>query len=240
MRSACGARRAPAFRAPTPGQQYLYNVSQGPNLDPAIARSVNVHGQLPSISPIATLLGGEALEPETSVNLSLGLVLQPTPGFSISLDAYRIDIDGRLGLSKSFNLANPLDVTPEQLARIRSSGEPFATEFTNVEFFTNNFDTRTTGVDLVGNWLGRAGPGQLAVTWATNYNRSKYRRYDPTLLNEDARRKFLRSVSTRRKPPVGRLCVAQVELHCARPALRRVDLHRGEQSRSYPPRLSST
>jgi iron complex outermembrane recepter protein len=182
------------FRAPTPGQQYLYNISQGPNLNPAIPLSVITSGQLPPTSPIAMLLGATPLRPEKSVNLSLGLVLQPAPGVAITLDAYQVDIDDRFGVSKAFNLDNPADVTPAQLAQIRASDEPFAAELSYISFFINNFDTRTTGIDLVGAWRGAAGPGQLALTWATNYNESKYRDYDPALLSEHARVAFLRSV----------------------------------------------
>ena len=65
------------FRAPTPGQQYLQNVAQNPNLNPAFARSVDVRAVLPSNSVAAGIFGGRALKPEESVNLSLGLVLQP-------------------------------------------------------------------------------------------------------------------------------------------------------------------
>lgn len=190
LRGAAGT----GFRAPTPGQQNLYNVAQGPNFNPALARSVNISGQVPATSPIAVLLGGQPLTPEKSANLGVGIVLQPLRGFSATVDAYRIDVDDRFGLSKAFNLGNSTDVTPAQLAFIRNSGEPFATELTDVSFFTNNFDTRTLGVDVVVTWHGRAGPGQLGLEWAGNYNRSKYRDYDPALFSADARLKFLRAV----------------------------------------------
>lgn len=176
------------FRAPTPGQQYLQNIGQNPNLDPLIPRSVDVRAQLPSNSQAAALFGGRPLEPETSVNLSAGLVLQPVPGLSVTLDAYRIDVDDRIGLSSDFEL------TDAQRAQLVAANVPLANELTHVRFYTNSFDTRTTGVDLVGNWRLPAGPGRLVLTWAGNYNRTRYRRFDPALLNEPTRVGFLRTL----------------------------------------------
>jgi iron complex outermembrane recepter protein len=173
------------FRAPTPGQQYLQNVSQNPNLDPAIPRSVDVRAQLPSNSVAAALFGGVALKPEESVNASLGVVLQPLPGLSISLDAYQIDIDDRIGLSTDFEL------TGAQRAELAAVDVPLASELTHVRFYTNSFDTRTRGVDLVAAWRHEAGPGRLGLTWASNYNETQFRSYDPALFNEPTRVAFL-------------------------------------------------
>jgi iron complex outermembrane recepter protein len=173
------------FRAPTPGQQYLQNVSQNPNLDPLIARSVDVRAQLPSNSIAAALSGGEALRPEESVNFSLGMVLQPAEGLSITLDAYRIDIDDRIGLSTDFELTNA------QRAELAAIGVPLANELTHVRFYTNSFDTRTEGVDLVAAWRGAVGPGRLGLTLAGNYNDTEFKRFDPALFNEPTRVAFL-------------------------------------------------
>ncbi len=71
---------------------------------------MDVRAQLPSNSVAAALFGGKALTPEESVNLSLGVVLQPFAGASVTLDAYRIDVDDRIGLSTAFEL------TPAQRA----------------------------------------------------------------------------------------------------------------------------
>jgi iron complex outermembrane receptor protein len=173
------------FRAPTPGQQYLQNVSQNPNLDPNIPRSVDVRAQLPSNSVAATLFGGVALKPEESVNFSLGVVLQPLPGLSLTLDAYQIDIDDRIGLSTDFELTNA------QRAELAAIDVPLATELTHVRFYTNSFDTRTRGVDVVAAWRHAAGPGRLSLTWASNYNETEFKSYDPALFNEPTRVAFL-------------------------------------------------
>lgn len=173
------------FRAPTPGQQYLQNVSQNPNLDPTIPRSVDVRAQLPSNSVAAGLYGGLALKPEESVNFSLGVVLQPFDGWSVTLDAYQIDIDDRIGLSTDFELTNA------QRAQLVAIDVPLANELTHVRFYTNSFDTRTRGVDLVTAWRGSAGPGRLGLTLAGNYNHTGFNDYDPALFNEPTRVGFL-------------------------------------------------
>jgi iron complex outermembrane receptor protein len=176
------------FRAPTPGQQYLQNVSQNPNLDPLIPRSVDVRAQLSSNSVAAALFGGVALRPEESTNLSLGVVLQPLPGLSITLDAYQIDIDDRIGLSTDFEL------TGAQRADLAAVNVPLANELTHVRFYTNSFDTRSTGLDLVAAWRGSAGPGRLGLTWASNFNDTEFRSFDPALFNEPTRVGFLDTI----------------------------------------------
>jgi iron complex outermembrane receptor protein len=179
------AAASTGFRAPTPGQQYLQNVSQNPNLDPTIPRSVDVRAQLPSNSVAAGLFGGVALKPEESVNLSLGVVLQPIQGLSVTLDAYQIDIDDRIGLSNDFELTNA------QRLQLAAADVPLATELTHVRFYTNSFDTRTQGLDLVAAWRGSAGPGRLGFTWASNYNETEFRGYNPAFFNEPTRVAFL-------------------------------------------------
>jgi iron complex outermembrane recepter protein len=176
------------FRAPTPGQQYLQNVAQNPNLDPLIPRSVDVRAQLPSNGAAAALFGGTALRPEESVNLSLGVVLQPVTGLSVTIDAYQIDIDDRIGLSNDFELTN---AQRQDLAAI---GVPLANELTHVRFYTNSFDTRTRGVDLVAAWRGEAGPGRIGVTLAGNYNETEFKAYNPAFFNEPTRVAFLENL----------------------------------------------
>lgn len=176
------------FRAPTPGQQYLYNVSQSPNTDPLIPRAVNTSGTVPSNGTAAALFGGRALEPEESVSLSLGLVLQPLPGLAVTVDAYQIDVDDRISLSTSFEL------TDAERAQLEAIGAPFGGQLTTLRFYTNSFDTRTKGIDVVGSWRGAAGPGRLGVTLAANANKTSFRRFDPGLFNEAERTGYAKSV----------------------------------------------
>ena len=42
-----------------------------------------------------------------------------------------------------------------------------------MNYFTNDFDTTTTGVDVVGNYLRDLGAGRMTLTLAYNYNRTR-------------------------------------------------------------------
>jgi iron complex outermembrane receptor protein len=149
---------------------------------------VDVRAVLPSNSVAAALFGGKALKPEKSVNLSLGFVLQPLQGLALTVDAYRIDISDRIGISQSF------EITDAQRATLVAAQVPLANELTNVSFFTNAFNTRTTGVDAVATWRGSVGPGRAGLTWATNFNKTKFTDYNPLLYPEWTRAAYTRNV----------------------------------------------
>ncbi|UVL58606.1 TonB-dependent siderophore receptor [Pseudomonas sp. B21-035] len=93
-------------------------------------------------SPEAALLGGRALKPEESTNLSLGLVWRPLSNASVTLDAYRIDIDNRITLS---------DQLPGNVVGPIFAGTPYA-NIQSAAFYTNIADTRTDGVELAGQY----------------------------------------------------------------------------------------
>lgn len=89
-------------------------------------------------SPIAELLGGKALKPEESENVSLGFVWRPTANASATFDAYQIDIRNRVLLSENLSTT-----TIPALGPILA---PFG--INNAAFFTNVLDTRTRGFEL--------------------------------------------------------------------------------------------
>ncbi len=121
------------FRAPSLQQSWFSAVS---------TNFLNVGGTLlpfevgtfPVESPVAAALGARPLEPETSVNISGGFVLEPVDGMEISVDAYRIEIDDRIVFSGNFTGG-----------RISALLAPFGA--TGARFFTNAIDTRTKGLD---------------------------------------------------------------------------------------------
>src|ERR1700722_15325233 len=76
------------FRAPTLAEEYYTSTNVGPT---------TAFVQLAPNSPAGKLLGvGNGLQPEHSVNLSLGLVWRPTPGMSTTLDVYQITVTNRI------------------------------------------------------------------------------------------------------------------------------------------------
>ena len=140
------------FRAPTPGQLHATSTTQG--LDTKTLQ-VFTNGRLSPTDPLAILLGAKPLTPEKSNTLSLGMTWKTMTGLSGSLDLYDVKLNDRFSTSASSaipaGVANPM-------------------KYSSVNFFTNDFDTTTRGLDLVGNYLTRAGSGRLNLTVAYNYN----------------------------------------------------------------------
>lgn len=143
------------FRAPTPGQLNTTSTVQG--LD-TVTLQIFTGGRLSPSDPLARLLGAKDLTPEQSRTASLGMTWRSDLGFSGSVDVYDIKLTDRF--SQSANFAVP-------------AGIPNPMGYTSVYYYTNDFDTSTTGVDVVGNYARDAGPGRLGMTVAYNYNRTR-------------------------------------------------------------------
>ena len=149
------------FRAPTPAQLNSTSTSQG--LDTTTLQ-LFTSGRLSPLNPVAAFLGAKPLQPEESETLTGGLVWRNNSGFSGSLDVYQIDV------SKRFSTSASITVTPAIKAQLVALGVSGASAFTSISWFTNDFDTRTQGVDLVGSYTRALGPGRLDLTAAYNYN----------------------------------------------------------------------
>jgi iron complex outermembrane receptor protein len=133
-------------------------------------------GTYPVTSAIAKYYGAVALKPEKSTNFSAGLVLTPMPGLLVTLDGYSIAVKDRIGISQTFNVT-PADISKlAALAYVGAGG--------TVQYFTNGFDTKTKGVDLVGTYSFHIGDGRLDTTLAYNYNKSDVTKYDPTVITQ--------------------------------------------------------
>ena len=146
------------FRAPTPGQQNAFNVST--QFDPGLKKLVN-NGTIPSTSQVAALRGGQPLDPETSMNYTAGLVLDGTV-FNLTADYYRIDVSDRIALTQVFALA------PEEVDALVAEGITSAGNLANFRFFTNDFSTRTQGIDLVATYVPMALRGQATFNFVFN------------------------------------------------------------------------
>ena len=167
------------FHAPTPGLSNYTRTSQG--LLPGTS-TLFTSGQIGVANPVAVFLGAKALRPETSTNSSLGLVFTPTASFTVTLDAYRIDVRDRLNISQGFTL------TAAQRAQLVASGVTDAANLNSVNFLTNAFDTRTSGLDIVGahRWKLSA-TSKLTLTAAANRTLTRATRYDPRIVSNDGR-----------------------------------------------------
>ncbi len=110
--------------------------------------------------PLARLLGAEDLREERALNLSAGVTAEPVAGLTLSLDAFRIQVDDRITLSDRF-------FGPALEALVQA--QPGGAGLQSVRFFTNAVDTETTGVDAVANWRFPFSAGQLTLGAAYSY-----------------------------------------------------------------------
>jgi iron complex outermembrane receptor protein len=165
------------FRAPTPGQSNVTKVSTI-----TVDGELQQQGQIPPTNPIAMFLGAEPLGPEEAVNFSAGLVWDVSDSLNLTLDFFTIELDDRISATGTINIAGepvPAGVDcPEAQANpnanlavcLQELGVPGAAVLSSVAFYTNDFETTTTGADLVATWdrdWGRAGTGSLvtALNW---------------------------------------------------------------------------
>jgi len=152
------------FRAPTPAQFNSTSTSQG--LD-TVTLQLFTSGRLSPTSPVAQFLGAKPLQPEKSRTFTGGLIWRTDFGLSGSIDAYQIEVD------KRFSTSPTITVTPAIRAQLVALNVPGASSFTSISWFTNDFDTRTRGVDVVATYTRPVGPGRLDLTGAYNYNQTK-------------------------------------------------------------------
>jgi len=153
------------FRAPTLAESYYSATNVSP-------RSAFV--QLAPNSPGARLVGIDGLKPEASTNLSAGIVLNPAPGVTVTLDAYQIKIRDRIVGSGALYGSGGAVNSPAVTAAILANGnvlDPTVVE-TGINIFSNAINTRSRGLELVatkssnyGNW------GRVDWSAAANYNK---------------------------------------------------------------------
>ena len=148
------------FRAPALAQVGYESTSTGYN-----AAGQIVEGRLLSVNnPIARALGATDLDPEKSVNLSLGFTSRIGERFDLSLDLFQIEIDDRIALSEAITGDALTDFVEANfdVARIESA-----------HFFVNAADTRTRGAELVANWRDELAGGRLLLTAAWSYAKTE-------------------------------------------------------------------
>lgn len=162
------------FRAPTPAQLNTAQTTQG--LDTTTLQVFN-QGRLSPTDPLAIALGAKPLTPETSKTATAGLTFQSRFGLTGSIDIYQIDVDNRFSQSRTF-------AVPASFANPQ--------RFTAVSYFTNDFDTRTRGIDAVLFYAHRVGPGRasLSLSLAYNYNQTKVRSGVSAAIPNDTQRRI--------------------------------------------------
>jgi iron complex outermembrane receptor protein len=130
------------FRAPTLHQIY----TQKSQYSFVAGQGIQVSGIINNISPQAQLLGVPKLTAEKSTNVTVGLGAKPSRQFNFTVDYYNITVKDRIIL-----------------------GDIIATDFGDVAFFENSFDSRTSGLDVVANYNDiKLGEGKLGFTLSGN------------------------------------------------------------------------
>jgi iron complex outermembrane receptor protein len=130
------------FRAPTLHQIY----TQKSQYSFVPGQGIQVSGIINNISPQARQLEIPQLDAEKSTNLTVGVGAKPFKNFNFTIDYYNIKVEDRIVLGDRQN-----------------------TEFGNVAWFSNSFDSRTSGLDVVMNYNNIGlGSGKLGFTLSGN------------------------------------------------------------------------
>jgi iron complex outermembrane receptor protein len=126
------ASTSTGFRAPTQGQVNVVNT-----------QTTLVQGQLTQAQTLPGFkLGAGQLKPEEATNSSFGVVYNKD-GLSLTADFFNIEVEDRVALTSN---AAP---TAAQVIAMGAAGIPNPELIGQVNYFTNDFDTETSGYDLV-------------------------------------------------------------------------------------------
>ena len=146
------------FRAPTLHQIY----TQKAQYSFVPGQGIQVGGLINNVSTQAKLLGINELDAESSTNFTVGLGSKFDNGIAFTLDYYNIAVKDRIVLgseiSATGDATNPLDILLNK------------NNLSDISFFSNAIDTRTSGIDLV---LSKRnidlGSGKLDLNLSGNY-----------------------------------------------------------------------
>ncbi|MDA9918999.1 TonB-dependent receptor [Porticoccaceae bacterium] len=162
------------FKAPTPGQSNTSNTST------ELSAGVLVNnGTIPATSAVALRNGGAALQPEDATNWTFG-VFATVGEFDITVDYFDIDVEDRL------NLSSEVELTDADVADLIAEGVPGAGDLRRFRFFTNDFDTNTSGLDVVISTTTESSMG--TTMWNLAYNSTKTEVTDYNAATIDAQR----------------------------------------------------
>ncbi len=148
------------FRAPSAGQANVQNVTTQ-----AINNVLTNIATLPPTNPIAVARGGQEIEPETSVNVTGGIVLALSDYLSLTVDYYNIQVKDRIAQSGDQTLSQ------EERDSLVAQGIRAAADSELFRFFTNAFDTKTQGIDVVATSqvsFGDAGVTSFSLAYSWN------------------------------------------------------------------------
>ncbi|WP_299581806.1 TonB-dependent receptor [uncultured Microbulbifer sp.] len=142
------------FRAPTPAQSNISNVTTA-----FTNGQLENLGTIPPTNPIAQLKGGKQLQPEESESFTIGAIIA-AGDWDITLDYFQIAVSDRITQSADQLLSDA------ERAQLVADGISGADSLSYFRFYTNDFDTKTQGIDLVATYpLGDATDLSFAANW---------------------------------------------------------------------------
>ena len=154
------------FRAPGVQQRFYSSVSTNLNSAGVLTETLTAREN----SAVTRAFGIAPLQEETSKSASVGMILRPTPNFSVTADLYRTNIDDRIVFSSN--------IAPESGACATAAACPIKAildplRVGQAQFFTNAIDTSTTGFDLVAQHTTRGTGSTLVLSGQLGFNRTK-------------------------------------------------------------------
>jgi len=160
------------FRAPTPGQANISNVSSVLQ-DGVIVNS----GIIPPTTDLAVKFGATKLQPEKSKSFSFGSIIT-LDDISITIDYFNINVEDRIAVS------NFISLTSEEAIALENQGIAGASEFANFRYYTNDFNTVTQGIDIVASYPFSSFGGNSNISLVGNWTDTKVEKSSSNLLDE--------------------------------------------------------
>lgn len=146
------------FRAPTLHQIY----TQKAQYSFVPGQGIQVGGLVNNVSPQAKLLGVPQLDAEKSTNFTVGFGSRLSNKLDFTVDYYNIQVQDRIVLSTEIGPTESGDTPLDDLLT--------ANNLSDVSFFVNAIDTRTSGIDVVANYKNiPLGNGMLGFNLSGNY-----------------------------------------------------------------------
>jgi iron complex outermembrane receptor protein len=108
--------------------------------------------------PAAAAFGARPLEPERSRSYSLGAVLRKDDHASLTVDAYRLKVNDVIIATETLQ-------GPTVTASFNAASLP---GFTQASYYTNGWNSRTDGVDIIGKRQFRLSDGRLELSAAAS------------------------------------------------------------------------
>ncbi len=158
------ASASTGFRAPTPGQANLWALQTALSGE---GDQLVETGQLPPTHPISSALGGEELTEETAQSITLGTIIDLSSDLTLTLDYFNISLKDRISLTGNIAITKEIQDIMDN-AGILGGVE----NLQEIKFFSNDYDTRTQGIDLllaydIESGSGNATQATLAWNWTS-------------------------------------------------------------------------